>query len=167
MSLDRPYSFGIDIANSVLERYDNHIRRTLSSMRGQYFDTAAYDKLLAQEDHLLYQVYEMQRPHTSGEVWNGLSVLHPGKVGNEYHMTKGHFHAVLETGEVYHCLKGEGMLVMETPEGDWDVQPLRAGENSKFQTRNSERLKGVVADKQCTCPASRLMWERYPPAPPI
>src|SRR5438034_7515799 len=26
---------------------------------------------------------------------------------------------------------------------------------------------GVVADKQCTCPASKLMWERYPPTPPI
>src|SRR5262245_49014249 len=25
----------------------------------------------------------------------------------------------------------------------------------------------VVADKQCTCPASKVMWERYPPAPPI
>jgi hypothetical protein len=25
---------------------------------------------------------------------------------------------------------------------------------------------GVVADKQCTCFASRLMWERYPPTPP-
>ena len=24
---------------------------------------------------------------------------------------------------------------------------------------------GVVADKQCTCFASRLMWERYPPTP--
>ena len=24
---------------------------------------------------------------------------------------------------------------------------------------------GVVADKQCTCLASKLMWERYPPAP--
>src|SRR5439155_603379 len=28
-------------------------------------------------------------------------------------------------------------------------------------------LFGVVADKECTCPASRLMWERYPPTPPI
>src|SRR4051794_30317029 len=26
---------------------------------------------------------------------------------------------------------------------------------------------GTVADKQCTCLASKLMWERYPPAPPI
>ena len=27
-------------------------------------------------------------------------------------------------------------------------------------------MQGVVADKQCTCPASRPMWERYPPTPP-
>jgi hypothetical protein len=27
-------------------------------------------------------------------------------------------------------------------------------------------IPGVVADKQCTCPASKLMWERYPPTPP-
>lgn len=26
---------------------------------------------------------------------------------------------------------------------------------------------GVVADKQCTCLASKPMWERYPPTPPI
>ena len=26
---------------------------------------------------------------------------------------------------------------------------------------------GVVADKQCTCLASKLMWERYPSTPPF
>ena len=26
---------------------------------------------------------------------------------------------------------------------------------------------GVVADKQCTCLASKVMWERYPPTPQI
>src|SRR2546430_16529477 len=33
-------------------------------------------------------------------------------------------------------------------------------------TRRLANFHGVVADKQCTCPASRLMWERYPPTPP-
>ena len=28
-------------------------------------------------------------------------------------------------------------------------------------------ILGVVADKQCTCPASKLMRERYPPTPPF
>ena len=28
-------------------------------------------------------------------------------------------------------------------------------------------IPGVVADKQCTCLASKPMWERYPPIPPF
>ena len=28
-------------------------------------------------------------------------------------------------------------------------------------------FSGVMADKQCTCPASKPMWERYPPTPPF
>jgi len=55
----------------------------------------------------------------------GLSIVHPGKVGNEYYMTKGHFHVVLDTAETYYCLQGSGMMVMETPEGDWAVEELR------------------------------------------
>ena len=97
----------------------------MSAMKTQYLDTQACEAMLAEEDTLLYQVYETVRFHNSGEVLHGLSVLHPGKVGNEYFMTKGHFHSVLETGEVYHCLKGQGMIVMETPEGDWAVEELQ------------------------------------------
>jgi glucose-6-phosphate isomerase len=40
-------------------------------------------------------------------------------------MTKGHFHTVLDTAEVYYCIKGEGYMVMETPEGEWSVEPLK------------------------------------------
>lgn len=29
-----------------------------------------------------------------------------------------------------------------------------------------EILSGAVADKQCTCPASKTIWEHYPPTPP-
>jgi glucose-6-phosphate isomerase len=127
MNQDLPFSFGVDGAAARLERYDNHITRRLSSMRGQYHDQAAYDALVARGDPLLYEVYETARPHEAGELLNGLSVVHPGKVGDEYYMTKGHFHSVLETAEVYFCLKGEGMMVMETPEGDWAVEELRPG----------------------------------------
>ncbi|MBK7218281.1 MAG: hypothetical protein IPH95_14815 [Candidatus Promineofilum sp.] len=63
----------------------------------------------------------------AGEVLHGISIVHPGQVGDEYFMTKGHFHTVLETAEVYHCLKGEGYMVMETPEGEWAVAELRPG----------------------------------------
>ncbi len=124
---DVPFSFGIDVSNATLEHYDNHIKRHLSEMAGQYQDQEVYDALLTQEDVLLYEVYETQRPEVAGELLNGLSVVHPGKIGDEYFMTKGHFHAVLETAEVYYCLKGEGVMVMETPEGDWVVEEMRPG----------------------------------------
>jgi glucose-6-phosphate isomerase len=57
----------------------------------------------------------------------GISIVHPGKVGKEFFMTKGHFHSVLETAELYYCLCGEGYMVMETPEGDTSVEELRPG----------------------------------------
>lgn len=124
---DTPFTFEVDVANAVLGRYDNHITRHLSAMTGQYLDQEAYESLLAREDVLLYEVYETQRPQVAGELLNGLSVVHPGMVGDEYFMTKGHFHAVLETAEVYYCLRGEGMMVMETPEGEWAVEEMRPG----------------------------------------
>ena len=43
-------------------------------------------------------------------------------------------------------------------------------QNSAYSGQHGGSLPfsfGVVADKQCTCFASRLMWERYPPTPPI
>lgn len=120
----KPFTFDVSVADAIVTDYDHHIQRRLSDMKGMYADTQAYEALLRQEDRLLYDVYEIQRPHVAGELLHGLSVLHPGRVGDEYFMTKGHFHSVLETAEVYYCVKGEGMMVMETPEGDWAVEPL-------------------------------------------
>jgi glucose-6-phosphate isomerase len=122
-----PFGFEIVAAESRLAEYDQHIERRLSALRGQFLDGAAYTAMLERDDNLLYEVFENQRPHVAGELLHGLSVLHPGKVGDEYFMTKGHFHTVLETGEVYHCLQGQGLLVMETPTGDWAIEEFRPG----------------------------------------
>jgi glucose-6-phosphate isomerase len=42
-------------------------------------------------------------------------------------MTKGHFHAVIDTAEVYLCMRGEGFMVMENPEGECVIERLSAG----------------------------------------
>jgi glucose-6-phosphate isomerase len=96
-------------------------------MRGYYADLESYEALLSQGDVVLYEVYQILRPERSGELLHGLSIVHPGTVGDEYFMTKGHFHTVLETGEVYYCLQGTGRMVMETPEGDWAAETLHPG----------------------------------------
>jgi glucose-6-phosphate isomerase len=122
-----PFTFELPPTGGPLTDYDNHITRTLSSMTNQYLAQSAFASMLREHDQVLYEVYELQVPQVAGELLHGVSIVHPGKVGDEYFMTKGHFHSVLETGEIYYCLRGQGMMVMETPEGDWDVQELAAG----------------------------------------
>jgi glucose-6-phosphate isomerase len=123
----QPFTLDISLPGGIPTHYDHHTERRLSAMAGYYADQDSYARMLAERDLILYEVYEVLRPEVNGELLHGTSVLHPGKVGDEYFMTKGHFHAVLDTAEVYYCLQGEGMMVMETPEGEWAVEPLRPG----------------------------------------
>lgn len=121
-----PSTFDVSAA-LIPARYDNHVRRRLSSMRGQFHGAAAYAQLLARDDIVLYEVYERKRPERAGELLHGISVVHPGRVGDEFFMTKGHFHAVIDTAEIYYCLAGQGRMVMETLTGDWAVEALLPG----------------------------------------
>jgi glucose-6-phosphate isomerase len=92
-------------------------------------------------------VYELQRPTVSGELLHGISIVHPGKVGDEFNMTKGHFHEVLETAEIYTCLKGQGFMVMETPEGEWAVEALYPGRVLYVLPRWAHRSVNSGADE--------------------
>ena len=124
---DLPFTYELRLPLGVAAPHEKHIVRRLSSMRGQFLDQQAYDSMIAEADPLLYEVYEVSRPETPNELVTGTSIVHPGKVGSEYFMTKGHYHSVLDVAEIYHCLAGEGVMVMESPEGDWQVAELRPG----------------------------------------
>jgi glucose-6-phosphate isomerase len=123
----KPFTTQLDASTGVLEGAENHLQRTLSSMKGQYLDQDAYQRMLQIEDTLLYEVYEVKLTEAPGELWHGTSIVHPGKVGDEYFMTKGHFHMVLDTAEVYYCLYGYGYMMMETPHSEWAAEELSPG----------------------------------------
>jgi glucose-6-phosphate isomerase len=142
-----PFSFNLGEGDFIPDEYDNHIQRRLSNMNGQYLDQEAYEAKLAEEDSLLYEVYEIKRPEIEGEILHGISIVHPGKVGQEYCMTKGHFHTVLETAEIYYTLKGRGYMVMETPEGEWAVEELAAGRVLYVPPRWAHRSINVLEDE--------------------
>ncbi len=125
--MDVPFTFTLPMPQVIPSRVDNHIERRLSALRGQFDDQEAYSQMLAEDDRLIYEVYEIARPQIEGELMMGISIVHPGKVGREFYMTKGHFHSVLETSEIYYCLRGEGFMVMETPEGNTSVEALIPG----------------------------------------
>jgi len=119
------------------------IQRRLSEMAGMFSDEEQYAEMLAKEDALIYEFYDMQVPAQAGEIAFGTSITYPGRVGDEYYMTKGHFHTILETGEVYYCLAGQGMMLMENPEGKWEAQTLEAGDAVYVPPRYAHRSINV------------------------
>lgn len=121
------------------------IQRRLSQMKGMFADEVARAVLAAKDDALIYEFYDMGVPEKAVEVAYGTSITYPGRVGNEYFMTKGHFHTILDTAEVYFCIRGSGMMLMESPEGDVEVQELRPGGAVYVPGRYAHRSVNVSA----------------------
>lgn len=103
-------------------------KRYLSQMKDMFCDTGAAEEMLKKEDVLVYEFHELGCPERAGDLAFGTTILYPGQVGNEYFMTKGHFHTILETAEVYWTMSGEGYMVMENPEGDTLEERLTPGQ---------------------------------------
>lgn len=114
-------------------------KRYLSQMKDMFYDTAAAEKLLETGDPLVYEFYELGAPEHPGDLAFGSSITYPGKVGNEYYMTKGHFHTILDTAEVYYCLSGKGYMLTESPEGNVVNHPLEPGKAVYVPKRYAHR----------------------------
>ena len=102
-------------------------KRYLSEIKKIFNNQKSADELLISGDLLVYEFYELGAPETPGDLAFGTSITYPGKVGNEYFMTKGHFHTILDTAEVYYTLSGEGYMLMENPEGGVRLQQMTPG----------------------------------------
>ena len=146
----KPFKSRIEMPSCLLAPHHNHVVRKLSSMNGQYLDEVSYKEMLEKDDKEIYEMYENKLPEIPGELQHGMSIVHPGKIGDEYFMTKGHFHTVLETAEVYYCLKGHGYMMMETPEGEWSAEELTPGDVLYVPCRWAHRSINVGSEDLVT-----------------
>ncbi|HUN87026.1 MAG TPA: glucose-6-phosphate isomerase family protein [Terracidiphilus sp.] len=94
--------------------------KVLGQMAGLFHDEAAWHSM--DLETVIYRV-RFWRPvpdGTSGGLFWGSTVLEPGRVGDEYFMTHGHFHAVRDRAEFYATVKGTGaMLFMGENRETW------------------------------------------------
>ena len=121
-------SFLVDFdSESGLSKAASTTKRYLSNMKNVFADQKEAERILATEDPVIYEFYELGCPERPGDLLFGTTIIYPGKVGSEYYMTKGHFHTILETAEVYYTLSGEGYMVMENPEGETLEESLSKG----------------------------------------
>lgn len=84
---------------------------------------------LMDPDTVVYAVecHEAVREGTPGGLFFGTSIVKPGRVGDEYFMTKGHFHAIRETAEYYWGLSGTGVLLLMNENGSCRAEEVTAG----------------------------------------
>ena len=59
-----------------------------------------------------YNGVHLNKKSNTQDVVEQALTIYPGKVGDEYFMTKGHFHANMNRGEYYWGVEGEGRLIM-------------------------------------------------------
>jgi len=126
-----------------LSRTRKPLPRFLSNMKGLFADEAALSAAITQDNKLVYEFFDMGIPDSEKEIAYGTSITYPGKIGDEYFMTKGHFHTVLDTAEVYYCLRGQGYMLMENPEGEWEAQELKPGNAVYVPVRYAHRSVNV------------------------
>ena len=86
------------------------------------------ERLIAEKKNPVhYEVFEVPVPEDYGHLMYCISTLQPGLVGQEYFMTKGHYHSVPNTAEIYLCLRGEGYMVMKTSDGKCVAERMTRG----------------------------------------
>ena len=89
------------------------VERRLSDLRGYFADEAAFAAALAVGDPVLYRVASVEAAQGEGQLHYGVGVIEPGRVGQEYYMTKGHLHAFRPAAELYVGIRGRGVMLLE------------------------------------------------------
>ena len=103
-----------------------NIRRA-SDLVGYAADAEALRRLIDSGDPPIYETHEALVPEAAGHLMYGVTVIYPGRIGDEYYMTKGHYHARRQTAEIYLGLQGQGYLLMEDEGGRFQAAPVEAG----------------------------------------
>lgn len=103
------------------------VERRLADLRDCFADSAAYAAALAAGNPLIYRVASVELAPGDGDLHYGIGCLLPGRIGDEFFMTKGHLHAWRPAAEFYFGLAGEGVMLLEDEAtGESRIVPLRA-----------------------------------------
>jgi glucose-6-phosphate isomerase len=87
-------------------------QRTIKDVAGIFLDQEAIQSIPAATTVYSVQAWFPVKDNTPAGLFYGTSTIMPGKVGKEYFMTKGHFHAKSDRAEFYWGVTGTGILIL-------------------------------------------------------
>lgn len=110
-----------DLASGVIDGPGIiHAAKYVRDLAGYFDDGTEYERF---GDLLVYETYA-----STGEgLLFGTTILHPGRVGAQHFMTRGHFHLRPDRGETVLTLSGSGELRLMSRDGERRSEPMRSG----------------------------------------
>lgn len=101
--------------------------KTIGQLKGVFIDENS--RIAMNQDLPVYSVQTFQPSDDSapGGLSIGNTTIYPGKVGNEFFMTRGHLHAKADRTEFYWGVNGNGLILLMNNDGDCRVEKMFAG----------------------------------------
>lgn len=127
MHLTDPASCRIFAGEGAMAGGSGGYAKRLGEFAGLYGDAAAYEALLAEGDREVYSVTDFRPSSAAGDLIFGVTRMSPGKVGNEFFLTRGHIHAKPDRSEIYVGQSGRGLMLLESPDGEARVLEIAPG----------------------------------------
>ncbi|EYD74291.1 Glucose-6-phosphate isomerase, archaeal [Rubellimicrobium mesophilum DSM 19309] len=119
MTLQEPRLCQVSVGAGLLGNADGHYQKRFSDLRGLYADSAAFGRLLEERgQEVAYEVTSYTPGSRVSDLILGVTRMEPGKVGDEYFLTRGHIHARGDRPEIYYGQAGHGLMQMESPDGE-------------------------------------------------
>lgn len=132
---------GLDFDTGILTNYTDKIERRLKDMKGFFLDEEGAD-----EEVLIYEVFAVSAPKEEGQLSYATTIIYPGKIGQEFFMTKGHYHRKEGAAEVYVCLGGKGILLIQTKDGKVSHIEMEKGTVGYVPPHHAHRTVNVGKD---------------------
>ncbi len=119
---------------------------TVKDLEGIFADESAREQM--PENQTVYQVeaYMPVSEGTTGGLFFGVTKLQPGQVGEEYFMTRGHYHAMSDRGEFYWCIQGEGYVLFMSRDRKTSTEKMRPGSLHYIPGHTAHRVINTGAE---------------------
>jgi glucose-6-phosphate isomerase len=119
--------------------------KTVGQMKRVFLDEEARREMDPAQVMYAMEYWKPVPDGTEGGLFFGNSTVFPGVIGEEYFMTRGHFHAKRDRAEFYSTASGTGMLVLMDEQRRATVQEMGAGSTHYITGRIAHRVVNTGA----------------------
>ena len=123
-----PTSHIVDPSTGGMTSATGRYEKRLKDLEGIYLDENCFRSAASSRgDEIVYSVNEVRPTEATGDLIFGTTHMEPGRIGDEFYMTRGHIHAVANRPEVYYGESGAGVMLMESLDGETRVLEVTPG----------------------------------------